>query len=144
MGTHPIFESDFDCLTDIIKMINRIVNRKLTVSLFRQSIPLTSNPGPIQTLIATKLTSEFDPSVLVIKNESAKHGFRHGPESHFNVLIVSDSFDGAKPVKRQRMINSILKEEMKSMHALSCSIRTNSEYDDHDAPHKTPNCAGKS
>ena len=42
------------------------------------------------------------------------------------------------------MINSILKEEMKSMHALSCSIRTNSEYDDHDAPHKTPNCAGKS
>lgn len=71
-------------------------------------------------------------------------GYRHGPESHFNVLIVSDSFDGAKPVKRQRMINSILKEEMKSMHALSCSIRTNSEYDDHDAPHKTPNCAGKS
>ena len=52
-------------------MINRIVNRKLTVSLFRQSIPLTSNPGPIQTLIATKLTSEFDPrkvSIYIIYN----------------------------------------------------------------------------
>lgn len=46
---------------DIFTMINRIVNRKLTVSIFRQSIPLTSNPGPIETLIATKLTSEFDP-----------------------------------------------------------------------------------
>ena len=42
-------------------MLNRIVNRKLTVSLFRQSIPLTSKPGPIETLIATKLTDEFDP-----------------------------------------------------------------------------------
>ena len=47
-------------------MINRIVNRKLTVSLFRQSIPLTSNPGPIETLIATKLTSEFDPRKVSI------------------------------------------------------------------------------
>ena len=48
-------------------MISRIVNRKLTVSLFRQSIPFANpNPGPIETLIATKLTSEFDPRKVSI------------------------------------------------------------------------------
>merc|ERR1712168_14623 len=30
MGTHPIFESDFDCLTDLIKMSDQAINTNPT------------------------------------------------------------------------------------------------------------------
>jgi len=98
----------------------------------------------IETKISSKLSETFKPEVLVIKNESGKHGFRHGPESHFNVLIVSSDFEGAKLVARQRKINSILKDEIKQIHSLSCSIKTPNEYDSNNGQHHTPPCGGKS
>merc|ERR1711970_935795 len=35
MGTHPIFESDFDCLTDISKMSSLILQKRLAASVMK-------------------------------------------------------------------------------------------------------------
>jgi stress-induced morphogen len=37
----------------------------------------------------------------------------------FSCIIVSPKFDGVALLERHRMINEILKEEMKTIHALS-------------------------
>merc|ERR1712179_848048 len=125
MGTHPIFESDFDCLTDSKKMITRILSRQRFLST-----SMCLGGGPIENTIRTKLTAAFDPRLLEIVNESGNHGFRRGRESHFNVLMVSDAFVDKRLVNRQRMVNKVLKEEISNIHALSCSLRTVSEFSD--------------
>jgi len=34
MGTHPIFESDFDCLTEIWKMEKGVMNKNIKNRIF--------------------------------------------------------------------------------------------------------------
>ncbi len=42
-----------------------------------------------------------------------------GCGAKFEVIVVSDTFEGVGLLDRQRRINDILKEEMKSIHALT-------------------------
>lgn len=63
---------------------------------------------------------------LDIQDDSAKHsghsGAREGGESHFSIVIVSDTFKGQSRVARQRHINTVLSDELKGpVHALSIS-----------------------
>merc|ERR1711909_215428 len=44
MGTHPIFESDFDCLTDYFKM-NRLLARPVMQTLSRRTILSSGKTG---------------------------------------------------------------------------------------------------
>ncbi len=73
--------------------------------------------------IEEKLRGAFKPTKLDVIDESHLHaghaGARPQGESHFRVEIVADSFDGKTRVARQRMIYSLLADEMKSdIHAL--------------------------
>jgi BolA protein len=82
--------------------------------------------------IRQKLTSSFDPRELVVRDESAKHhghaGARPEGETHFDVRIVSASFDGLSRVERQRRVYAALAEELKSrVHALSLTTLTPAE-----------------
>merc|ERR1712110_1133360 len=43
MGTHPIFESDFDCLTDGKTKMNRIINRNPILRVYRQNSKISKN-----------------------------------------------------------------------------------------------------
>ena len=57
-------------------------------------------------------------------NESHLHaGHRSSPgtgESHFRVLIVSDAFAGKSRVERHRIVNEVLRDELKDgVHALA-------------------------
>ena len=47
-------------------------------------------------------------------------------ETHFNLLIVTDEFEGVSALERHRTINDILKEEMETggVHALSIKAKT--------------------
>lgn len=57
----------------------------------------TGTGGPVENAIRSKLTAGFsshDYLRLDIANESHKHNVPKGSESHFNVLIVSDAFEG--------------------------------------------------
>jgi len=86
----------------------------------------------VETRIAEKLNKAFSPSQLLIENESHKHahhvamkGTANTGETHFNVLIVSDSFAGRSRVERHRMVNEALADELAGpVHALSVTART--------------------
>ena len=80
--------------------------------------------GRVTQLIHDKLTAAFHPSLLEVVDDSARHaghaGNRGGGESHFNVVIVSDLFEGQGRVQRQRAVYGALKEELAGpVHALS-------------------------
>jgi BolA protein len=82
--------------------------------------------------IREKLTAAFSPEELSVEDESARHaghsGARPGGETHFNVRIVSRSFEGVSRVERQRRVYAALAEELKArVHALSLSTLTPAE-----------------
>ena len=85
--------------------------------------------GPIATVMREKLTAAFAPVRLDLEDDSWKHAGHHheggidardGGESHFQLTIVSDVFEGQGRVARQRAINAVLKDELAGpVHALA-------------------------
>ncbi|KAF4651015.1 hypothetical protein FOL46_000596 [Perkinsus olseni] len=81
------------------------------------------------TAILRKVTDRLKPTLINIIDDSAKHA-SHAPmrgsdrlETHFRVEVVSDGFKGLNRVQRQKLMYSILSEEMDSnpggtVHAL--------------------------
>lgn len=45
-------------------------------------------------------------------------------ESHFNVLVVSQAFDGLSLLAQQRLVYEALKNELKEIHAFSLKTMT--------------------
>ena len=93
--------------------------------------------GPIATIIRKKLEIGLSPARLEIEDDSARHAGHHheggmdgqpGGESHFNLTVVSDAFEGQGRVQRQRMINGLLRDELAGpVHALSIRALTPGE-----------------
>ena len=93
--------------------------------------------GPIATIMRKKLMAALSPSVLEIEDDSARHAGHHheggmdakpGGESHFNLLIVSQLFEGQGRLERQRTVNKLLADELSGpVHALSIKAQTPSE-----------------
>jgi BolA protein len=82
--------------------------------------------------IREKLTAAFAPKELMVQDESAKHaghsGARPGGETHFNVRIVAEIFDGLSRVERQRRVYAALAQELRgTVHALSLTALTPAE-----------------
>lgn len=78
----------------------------------------------IEARMREKLITTFRPRRLDVVNESHLHaGHRSSPgtgETHFRVLIVSDDFEGKSRIERHRMVNDVLKDELKDgVHALA-------------------------
>ena len=93
---------------------------------------LTSSIMSVADQIRQKLSANFAPEELVVVDESARHaghsGARPGGETHFDVRIISRSFDGISRVERQRRIYAVLADEMKKqIHALSLTALTPAE-----------------
>ena len=82
----------------------------------------------MQTLIEQKLASEFETEYLQVENESHMHNVAPGSESHFKVTIVSDSFREQVLIKRHRMVNKTLQQEMQQIHALALHTLTPEEW----------------
>lgn len=93
--------------------------------------------GPVAAIIRKKLTETLAPSRLEVEDDSARHAGHHheggvdgrpGGESHFNLHVVSAAFEGKTRVERQRLINTLLAEELAGpVHALSIRARTPDE-----------------
>tara|TARA_B100000927_G_C16152615_1_gene343954 strand:+ start:91 stop:345 length:255 start_codon:yes stop_codon:yes gene_type:complete len=80
-----------------------------------------------ESTIYKKLYQCFKPSVLQIENESHQHkNHPQSPQSgnsHFSVIIKSESFDGLSRLDSQRKIYAVLDEELKGgLHALRIKI----------------------
>jgi BolA protein len=75
-------------------------------------------------LISDKQTHAFRPSRLELLDDSSRHAGHAGAdargESHFNLTIEAEAFQGLSRVARQRAVYAVLKEELAGqLHALS-------------------------
>jgi BolA protein len=73
-------------------------------------------------LIRQRLEQEFEPTELLIKDQSHLHAGHAGAKDgkgHFDVIIVSASFDGQSRIQRHRMVYDALTRLLESdIHAL--------------------------
>lgn len=88
--------------------------------------------SPIKDRIIQKLQLSFNPQMLEVIDESERHrghaGYNEQGESHFEVRIVADSFEGKSRVERHRMIYTTLQAELaERVHALSIKAFTPAE-----------------
>ncbi|TRY79687.1 hypothetical protein TCAL_09899 [Tigriopus californicus] len=82
--------------------------------------------GPIESKIREKLTNKFVPI-------------------HFEVMIVSDVFKDLALIKRHRLVNETLTEELESgVHALSIVAKTPEQWEnvDNKTIEPSPSCRG--
>ena len=88
--------------------------------------------GRVQAAIRQKLSEALAPSRLDIVDDSARHaghaGARPEGESHFIVEIASERFAGLSRVARQRLVYSVLEDELRTdVHALALKTVTPEE-----------------
>ncbi len=82
--------------------------------------------------IEAKLTRAFSPVHIVVEDDSHRHahhaGGRPEGETHFNVTLVSPTFDGLSRVARHRAVHEVLAEELAAtVHALALSLHAPGE-----------------
>jgi BolA protein len=86
--------------------------------------------------IEQKLRDAFDPIEIDVIDQSAAHAGHAGAASgggHYRVILVSQAFEGQNQVQRQRRVYEILADEMRSsIHALSMTCVSRSEYESGD------------
>ena len=98
----------------------------------------------VQETIENKITEALSPSYLTVMNESYMHSVPPGAESHFKLVIVTDSFDGVPRVRRHQTVNGILKDELAGpLHALSMETLTPDEWERKGGVvRESPDCLG--
>jgi stress-induced morphogen len=93
----------------------------------------TSSSGVItkKVVIEEKLEEALAPTELEVEDVSYQHAGHSGvergaTETHFNVKVVSESFEGRSLVKRHRLVYEVLKDELQTggVHALSLITKT--------------------
>jgi BolA protein len=82
--------------------------------------------------LRVRLNEALSPVRLEIVDDSHRHrghaGHRPGGETHFTVLVVSETFAGKSRVERQRLVYAAVAAEMEErVHALSLVARTPAE-----------------
>lgn len=93
--------------------------------------------------IENKLNQAFAPSHLEVINESHMHSVPPNSETHFKVILVSDAFDGLRPVKRHQQVYSLLADELANgVHALALHLYVPEEWQG--AAPDSPRCLGGS
>ncbi len=75
------------------------------------------------------LVGAIAPVYLEVINESHAHNVAPGSETHFKVIVVSDTFAGEPLIKRHRTLNGLLKPQLDGpVHALSLHPHTTEEW----------------
>ena len=85
---------------------------------------------------------QLSPSHLEVVNESSGHGgYFPGKESHFKVIVVSESFEGLRLVKKKKKIYAVAGELLSpgKIHALAIHAFLPEEWQGQDT--SSPNCA---
>ncbi|XP_019875160.1 bolA-like protein DDB_G0274169 isoform X2 [Aethina tumida] len=100
--------------------------------------------NPVENAIKTKLIKELNTSYVDVINESYMHNVPKGSETHFKVVVVSEKFNNLPLIKRHRLVNDVLKEELQNgVHALSILAKTPDQWNECDKNvEPSPNCRG--
>lgn len=87
-----------------------------------------------KSLIEARLQRVFAPVYLLVSDQSHLHAGHEGArdgKGHFDVRIVSDTFQGCNQIRRHRMVYDALSELMATdIHALRISAKTPSEIEE--------------
>ena len=95
-----------------------------------------------QKALEQKLQAAFQPFWMALENESHLHAGHAGVEerggSHFNLVMVSNQFEGLNRVARQRKDYELLSTEMENknregLHALRMKLYTEQEWQNKDS-----------
>jgi BolA family transcriptional regulator, general stress-responsive regulator len=79
--------------------------------------------------IEETLRATFDPMHMEVVDESHMHSVPAGAESHFRILVVSESFTDQPLVARHRQLNRALSAELAGgLHALALHTWTPEEW----------------
>jgi stress-induced morphogen len=101
--------------------------------------------NPIESRIVAKLTETFRPSHLQVFNESHMHSVPPGSESHFKVVIATDSFANKRQVQRHQAVYACLADELRSgVHALALHTFSADEWLADEKVPESPPCLGGS
>ena len=98
--------------------------------------------GTIHLEIERLLKEAYEPTQLLIENESDLHSGPKGRESHFKVLVVSDHFKDLKRIDRQKNVFETLKNVMPRIHALSLRVLTPDQMQS-SSEFQSPDCSNK-
>ena len=55
--------------------------------------------------------------------------FAGGCGQFFQIVVVSDQFDGKMLVKRHRMVNELIRQEVQNVHGLTLVTKTSAEWE---------------
>lgn len=85
--------------------------------------------GPLTQTITQKIRTSLEPSHLDVINESDRHNVPANSETHFKLVIVSESFEELSLINRHRKVNQLLADELAGgVHALSLHTMTETEW----------------
>lgn len=83
----------------------------------------------VQSTIEQKLAKGLNLLHMEVINESDQHNVPPGSESHFKLVLVSNDFADKMLIKRHRMVNDLLADELQGqIHALSMHTYTEDEW----------------
>jgi BolA-like protein 1 len=93
----------------------------------------SSSDRPMYDAMISKLQA-LQPTLLELKDNSHEHAGHagnkgNGQESHFQLSIVAEAFDGLNLVKRHKLIYMMLGDLMPQIHALQIQAMTPAEAD---------------
>lgn len=100
----------------------------------------------IQDQIVNELSGLLDPVVLDVVNESSQHNVPPNSETHFKVVVVSESFVSLRKVACHQKIYVALASQLEGpVHALALHTYTPQEWQQRqEAAPQSPNCMGGS
>ena len=83
--------------------------------------------------IREKIEEALKPIHFELVNESHKHAGHMGDdgsgETHYKLIVVSDSFEGLSRIDRQRQVNSVLCDAFgRGLHALALRLFSPAEF----------------
>lgn len=79
--------------------------------------------------IERKVRDALPVAYFDLENESHRHSVPANSETHFKLVLVSESFAGQMPVRRHQTLYSVLAEELDGpVHALALHLFTPEEW----------------
>ncbi|MEE6491328.1 hypothetical protein FKM82_016180 [Ascaphus truei] len=123
-------------------------SRRIPWTLVKLQCSSKSQPNmakPVELSIRSKLTQNLAPVHLEVHNESSMHAVPKGSETHFKVVVVSETFAGKSLIQRHRLVNEVLKAELDGpVHALSIQAKTPQQWEENPSISPSPACMGGS
>lgn len=99
----------------------------------------------VEQRLRERLVGAFDVQHMELENESHQHSVPANSETHFRLVLVSDAFDGLRPVARHQRVYGLLAEELAGpVHALALHLYTPGEWSELGAAPASPACLGGS